>query len=341
MRLHQTFVSHRIHLREIKMAVHQELSPMNNQAASKTHQEHRATIHGPPGQPAPAGAVSVFCFCDSDGSDLLVVAANNNIPALVQLLKSSSPEAQEAAAMALQSLAASGSNRAAMRAAGAVPLLASLLTSPRTHVQWAAAAAVAELCRDSAGKAAIVAAGSVPALAGLLDCGNDSDDSSGYDDCHPGHLAVHTLLDLTSSASASVRAAVLQADCVPALVRLLNRCSDYVLSMAAAAGVLRNLITLLGASSADAIVAAGAVAPLLSMLSSSSTCTQLAAAEMLLCLVERGSCKAEIVAAGAIPPFVELLKSSDSRVKSAAAAALSQCLSDDTPWGAMLQQILN
>jgi hypothetical protein len=192
--------------------------------------------------PAPAlqaSAADALYLLSYDDSTCTAIGAAGGIPPLLS------------AADALYLLSYDDSTCTAIGAAGGIPPLLGLLSSRAVGVADTAEGALYSLSFNGAHKAALVAGGGIPRLIALL---------------APGGAPLHAasaLGNLCVQPAARERVAV---GGIPPLVRALADPDGDV--QAVAAGALRNLSS--AAGHVDAIVAAGAVTRLVSLLASRS-----------------------------------------------------------------------
>ena len=104
----------------------------------------------------------------SDSDNKASIAAAGAIPPLVELLRSRTPEVQAAAEEALWLLAFNTDNQALIAKAGGIPPLVELLSSSNSAVQQEAVGALRQLALSADNKALIAEAGGIPPLVSCL-----------------------------------------------------------------------------------------------------------------------------------------------------------------------------
>lgn len=214
---------------------------------------------------APA-AQALGCLCVLCPANASASVAAGAIAPLCSLLKRPAPAAAHTAAVRLISgIAASGTaaQRAKLAASGAIGGMCVLLQSNDAETPKATASALANMCQDKPFCDEAVAAGAVPRLAMLL--------------CSPAAVnhALSALRNIAAFSSAKTRGAISAA--IPSVVPLLHRSQPPIANERAVA-ILYNLVrpdampTKADIESMmtclDAMVDAGAVAPLVGLLGS-------------------------------------------------------------------------
>ncbi|KAG1664764.1 hypothetical protein FOA52_013616 [Chlamydomonas sp. UWO 241] len=235
------------------------------------------------------------------------------IPPLVELLGKHSG-VQMAATRALKSLAAGhAANQTVIVAAGAIPPLVLLLLQKQhssPNVPQAAVQALACLAVGHAeNKAAIFAAGAIPKLVQLL----------GHSSAGAQRAAIDFLKYMADGTAQSKTA---MATAIPPLLELLGHSSSEV--QTAAVQVL-SAVAANDTRAAAAIVAAGALVPLLKGPQSPPHVQQEASAALDSLAAGHAQNQAYIAAAGAIPFLVQLL-GPDTPLEVQRAAELGLCL---------------
>ena len=130
------------------------------------------------------------------------------VPSLIELLKGGFPESQEHAAGALFSLAIEDGNKTAIGVLGALPPLLHALRSESERTRNDSALALYHLSLDQSNRVKLVKLGAIPTLLALVKAGD---------------LVSRVLLILCNmAASGDGRSAMLDADAVNCLVRLLR-----------------------------------------------------------------------------------------------------------------------
>ena len=234
---------------------------------------------------------------------------------------------QDVAAYALGNLAAgSQQNNDAVMAAGAVPVLVTMLRSHQPKAQQIAAATLARFAKGSQHSSdAVIAAGAVPLLVALL----------GSDQANVQTRAAHALAYVAASSQQSSDV-VLAAGAVPPLIAWLRpMLPDFLpddlhedLHLAAAT-TLRSLAHQLAPGwqqSREAIMAAGAIPPLVAMLRSMNSLVLAHEVAHILGDLAIGCRQSQdaIVAAGAVPLLVALLSACWPNTVICAAEALGK-----------------
>ncbi|CAE7246869.1 PUB12 [Symbiodinium sp. CCMP2592] len=244
------------------------------------------------------------------------IAAAGAIPPLVELLSSSTPEAQAAAAGVLRNLAADDyDNDVLIAEAGGIPALVELLRSSTPEVQAAAAGVLRNLAADDYDNdvlsVLIAEAGGIPALVELLRSSDPKDPTVQRN-------AAGALKNL--SANADNKALIAKAGGIPPLVSCLTTGTAWAQQKAAATlGKLAmdwtfvepDIVPLPEASEiAEAnralIASAGAIPRLIALLMDGGECVEVAA-YALRPFSSSEDTRVAIVDAGAIPVLANLL----------------------------------
>ena len=257
-------------------------------------------------------------LCMTYDHRVAVVAAEAVCP-LVKLLNVDIGRTKEHAVRAIANIAINEEHRDAVVAAGALSPLVQLLSDDATKTRQYAAGTVATICATSvARKNAAIAAGAVSPLVVLL----------GDDAAEVKQQAARAVANIASGVEAHV-AALVSACAVDALVHLLSDGAAEVQKYAASS------IKCIAYDHRDAVIAAGALKPLVQLLADGSTADviqkhgaahiiqkQAIIAIVHLCTGSRAHV-ASVVAANALRPLVELLSAGTSRLKEHAATALN------------------
>ena len=240
-----------------------------------------------------------------------MIAEAGGVPALVVLLAASSRAARESAAMALCRVARRPrDNRAVIVNARGIAACVRLLTATDvTDLTRQAAAGVLQhvACFSMQFKVAIANAGAIPLLVGLLGDVAASDDTKAD--------AARCLWSIAVNDQKKI--SIANAGAIPHLVALVARRSASSLGdgpssniavREAAAGALQNL----AANNSDnkaAIISAGAVPPLVELLSTSSveTARETAAGALQNLAKHREANKSVLIEAGVLPPLIKTL----------------------------------
>ena len=263
------------------------------------------------GQEQAASTLADLAADDEDMQRALIDAGC--LPQMLTLIKSGSPEAQEAAARAILHLCATAESQALVVDGGAIVDLVGLCRHGNAAAQSVAAAVLSELARDATEErlAAIAAAGGIPPLVSLASTG-----SLQARECAAGAL-------LHLSADLSICNSIAKAGGVSALAALLD--DGPRASHDHAFGVLTRLAE--SADSSQTLIAK----KLVSLLASESEGTQRRCAMMLTDLARKNAgAPVRIVNAGAISPLVSILSKKAGAAVEAAIGALG-CLAAHEP----------
>ena len=263
----------------------------------------------------------------------IMIAEVGGVQPLVDLLRTNAAS-YENPTKALWHLATTEDHQTAIAKAGGIAPLVELLTSPSEVTSLCAAAALSSLARDHAeNQIALAKAGAISPLIELL--GSESPETQEHSVGALLHLAsqdvtsrnavVRRLVGVLTQRSAAAKLKAAEA------LSVLAMRSDEIRKAITAANAIEPLVALLGdgrrvregtpqevsalvlsdlARSGDnkaAIREAGAVGPLVAMLSSEAVSVQTHAAAALSQLAAAGSNRAAIAEAHAIPPLVALL----------------------------------
>ena len=261
-----------------------------------------------------------------------VISEEGGIPPLLELLRDKSTSSHEPATKALWHLGATEDNQTAIPKAGGIGPLVNLLQNGSEITQQYAAAALEALARDhTENQIALAKAGAIPPLVNLL--GSESKESQNHavgallylaaNDEESRNMVISCLvavldvrnaaaqlksaeaLGMIASRSMENKKALTNANAIPPLVRLLGdgRRVRTKTPQERAAALLADLARL--GENKVAIVAAGGMHPLVSMLSSEEPEPVTSAACTLWHLSAVGTNKMELAEAGAIPPLVQ------------------------------------
>jgi hypothetical protein len=273
---------------------------------------------------AAVAATALYNLARNSGDITRAIVAAGAIPPMVQLLRNASTDVvRVVATRALDCLNFRSENTTAIVSAGAIPLLVQLLRSGSTD----AASALCHIAVNVENATAIVAAGAIPPLVKLLvSCSMEA------------ATALHNLAVNVENATAIVAAGA-----IPPLVELLGRSVQekeasasilrllikYAVNQVVTAGAIPLLVRLLGGAAryfamallddlafenTAAIVAAGAISPLVELLRVPYTAdVQDTAALVLRRLIKYDAAANQVVAAGAIPLLVRLLTGAADR----------------------------
>ncbi|KAM0865034.1 hypothetical protein ACQ4PT_043546 [Festuca glaucescens] len=229
-----------------------------------------------------------------------LVGASGAIPALVPLLRSTDPVAQENAVTALLNLSLEDRNRSAITAAGAIKPLVYALRTGTAPAKQNAACALLSLSGIEDNRATIGACGAVAPLVALLSAGS----TRGKKD------ALTTLYRLCSARRNKERA--VSAGAVLPLVHLIGERGTGTSEKAMV--VLASLASI--PEGRDAVVEAGGIPALVETIEDGPAREKEFAVVALLQLCsESSSNRALLVREGAIPPLVALSQSGSARAK--------------------------
>ncbi len=221
----------------------------------------------------------------------------NDIPAMVELLKSENESAQEKGARALAKLAEDTENKIPIKDAGGVILLVSLLSSRNEAVQEQAVNAIANLTHE-------------PELQQSF------------------HPVRDYMPEMPSEAawerSEGMKSAIRDAGGIEALVGLLGLNSELVQEHASRSlGLLAT-----NDDNREAIREAGGIEPLVSLLRSTNRAVLVQTIQALACCARDSDGKASIREVGGIALLVALLRSTKEAVQEQAAAAIKVLAGD-------------
>ena len=250
----------------------------------------------PDARRAAAARIRLLAKHRSDVRELIGVSGA--IPALVPLLRSTDPVAQENAVTALLNLSLEERNRSAITAAGAIKPLVYALRTGTASAQQNSACALLSLSGIEENRATIGACGAVAPLVALLSAGS----SRGKKD------ALTTLYRLCSARRNKERA--VSAGAVVPLVHLIGERGTGTSEKAMV--VLASLASI--AEGRDAVVEAGGIPALVETIEDGPAREKEFAVVALLQLCsESSSNRALLVREGAIPPLVALSQSGSDR----------------------------
>jgi hypothetical protein len=284
---------------------------------------------------------------DSPGVGSEIAGAQGGIASLVRLLASSNDAVQVGAAIVLGCLAEMPDSqgleyRAAIAAEkSSITLLVQQLHSSSWATQQVAASALRHLAAGSTEMQASIAAVEecVPALVRLLQDGSttgmassDAAQNGLHERQYEAAMAIATMAADSTELQSQLAADTGEYGCVVGLVRMLHSSNDDVRVSAASA-----LAVVAGDHRSDALVAAGAISPLVQMLlpqqstaAGDSANVQFAAAAALSFMTEGSASSAmAIAAAGAIPILVQLLAADQQKLASVAAGILDNLAAAD------------
>ncbi|CAE7246864.1 VAC8 [Symbiodinium sp. CCMP2592] len=263
----------------------------------------------------------------ADDDNRVFIAAAGGIPALVDLLTSSTPDAQRHAASALWNLAVDDDNKISIAEAGAIPPLVALLTHGTMNAQKNATGALSELVVEADNKSSIAVAGAIPPLVELLSSSNPEVQAA----------AASTLYELAEDDNN--KSAIAEAGGIPQLLNLLNNPSVQDEATLALAQLATH-------EDGHALIAqAGGIPPLVQLLTASTTAVQATAATTIGNLMTAGvitetdivfvpgavpkaqANRVGFAAAGAIPPLIRLLNQKETAAS--AAHALRELAADN------------
>jgi hypothetical protein len=240
----------------------------------------------------------------SDIRDLIGVSGA--IPALVPLLRSTDPVAQENAVTALLNLSLEERNRSVITAAGAIKPLVYALRTGTAAAKQNAACALLSLSGIEENRATIGACGAVPPLVALLSTGS----TRGKKD------ALTTLYRLCSARRNKERA--VSAGAVVPLVHLIGERGSGTSEKAMV--VLGSLASIV--EGRDAVVEAGGIPALVEAIEDGpSREKEFAVVALLQMCSDCPRNRALLVREGAIPPLVALSQSASARAKHKVAMA--------------------
>uniref|UniRef100_A0A0D3GSW0 U-box domain-containing protein n=1 Tax=Oryza barthii TaxID=65489 RepID=A0A0D3GSW0_9ORYZ len=247
---------------------------------------------------ATAGPAHPAAVAKSDIRELIGVSGA--IPALVPLLRSTDPVAQESAVTALLNLSLEERNRSAITAAGAIKPLVYALRTGTASAKQNAACALLSLSGIEENRATIGACGAIPPLVALLSAGS----TRGKKD------ALTTLYRLCSARRNKERA--VSAGAVVPLIHLVGErgsgtSEKAMVVLASLAGIVEGR---------DAVVEAGGIPALVETIEDGPAREREFAVVALLQLCsECPRNRALLVREGAIPPLVALSQSGSARAK--------------------------
>ncbi|XP_062188223.1 U-box domain-containing protein 4-like [Phragmites australis] len=252
----------------------------------------------PDARRAAAGRIRLLAKHRSDIRELIGVSGA--IPALVPLLRSTDPVAQESAVTALLNLSLEERNWSAITAAGAIKPLVYALRTGTAAAKQNAACALLSLSGIEENRATIGACGAIPPLVALLSAGS----TRGKKD------ALTTLYRLCSARRNKERA--VSAGAVVPLVHLIGERGSGTSEKAMV--VLGSLAGI--AEGRDAVVEAGGIPALVEAIEDGPAKEKEFAVVALLQLCsESPHNRALLVREGAIPPLVALSQSGSARAK--------------------------
>ncbi|TVU03941.1 hypothetical protein EJB05_50497, partial [Eragrostis curvula] len=261
----------------------------------------------PDARRAAAARIRLLAKHRSDIRELIGVSGA--IPALVPLLRSTDPVAQENAVTALLNLSLEERNRSAITAAGAIKPLVYALRTGTAAAKQNAACALLSLSGIEENRATIGACGAVPPLVALLSAGS----TRGKKD------ALTTLYRLCSARRNKERA--VSAGAVVPLVHLIGERGSGTSEKAMV--VLGSLAGI--AEGRDAVVEAGGIPALVEAIEDGpSREKEFAVVALLQLCSDSASNRALLVREGAIPPLVALSQSGSARAKHKAETLLGQ-----------------
>jgi hypothetical protein len=229
-----------------------------------------------------------------------LIGVSGAIPALVPLLRSTDPVAQENAVTALLNLSLEERNRSAITAAGSIKPLVYALRMGTAAAKQNAACALLSLSGIEENRATIGACGAIPPLVALLSAGS----TRGKKD------ALTTLYRLCSARRNKERA--VSAGAVVPLVHLIGERGSGTSEKAMV--VLGSLAGI--AEGRDAVVEAGGIPALVEAIEDGpSREKELAVVALLQMCSDCPRNRALLVQEGAIPPLVALSQSGSARAK--------------------------
>ncbi|RLN35598.1 hypothetical protein C2845_PM03G11560 [Panicum miliaceum] len=252
----------------------------------------------PDARRAAAARIRLLAKHRSDIRELIGVSGA--IPALVPLLRSTDPVAQENAVTALLNLSLEERNRSAITSAGAIKPLVYALRTGTAAAKQNAACALLSLSGIEENRATIGACGAIPPLVALLSAGS----TRGKKD------ALTTLYRLCSARRNKERA--VSAGAIVPLVHLIGErgsgtCEKAMVVLGSLAGI---------AEGRDAVVEAGGIPALVEAIEDGPAKEKEFAVVALLQLCSDCPHKrALLVREGAIPPLVALSQSGSARAK--------------------------
>ncbi|KAJ1291638.1 hypothetical protein BS78_02G330900 [Paspalum vaginatum] len=253
---------------------------------------------GPDARRAAAARIRLLAKHRSDIRDLIGVSGA--IPALVPLLRSTDPVAQESAVTALLNLSLEERNRSAITAAGAIKPLVYALRTGTASAKQNAACALLSLSGIEENRATIGACGAIPPLVALLSAAS----TRGKKD------ALTTLYRLCSARRNKERA--VSAGAVAPLLHLIGErgggtCEKAMVVLGSLAGI---------AEGREAVVEAGGIPALVEAIEDGPAKEKEFAVVALLQLCsDSPQNRALLVREGAIPPLVALSQSGSARAK--------------------------
>uniref|UniRef100_K3ZR53 U-box domain-containing protein n=3 Tax=Setaria TaxID=4554 RepID=K3ZR53_SETIT len=252
----------------------------------------------PDARRAAAARIRLLAKHRSDIRELIGVSGA--IPALVPLLRSTDPVAQENAVTALLNLSLEERNRSAITAAGAIKPLVYALRTGTAAAKQNAACALLSLSGIEENRATIGACGAIPPLVALLSAGS----TRGKKD------ALTTLYRLCSARRNKERA--VSAGAIVPLVHLIGErgsgtCEKAMVVLGSLAGI---------AEGREAVVEAGGIPALVEAIEDGPAKEKEFAVVALLQLCsDSPHNRALLVREGAIPPLVALSQSGSARAK--------------------------
>ncbi|ONM24757.1 U-box domain-containing protein 4 [Zea mays] len=253
---------------------------------------------GPDARRAAAARIRLLAKHRSDVRELIGVSGA--IPALVPLLRSTDPVAQESAATALLNLSLEDRNRSAITTAGAIKPLVYALRTGTAPAKQNAACALLSLSGIEDNRATIGACGAIPPLVALLSAAS----TRGKKD------ALTTLYRLCSARRNKERA--VSAGAVVPLVHLVGRrgsgtCEKAMVVLGSLAGIDEGR---------QAVVQAGGIPALVEAIEDGPAREkELAVVALLQVCSDSPRNRALLVREGAIPPLVALSQSGSARAK--------------------------
>ncbi|CAD6217452.1 unnamed protein product [Miscanthus lutarioriparius] len=253
---------------------------------------------GPDARRAAAARIRLLAKHRSDIRELIGVSGA--IPALVPLLRSTDPVAQESAVTALLNLSLEELNRSAITAAGAIKPLVYALRTGTAPAKQNAACALLSLSGIEENRATIGTCGAIPPLVALLSAGS----TRGKKD------ALTTLYRLCSARRNKERA--VSAGAVVPLVHLIGErgsgtCEKAMVVLGSLAGI---------ADGREAVVEAGGIPALVEAIEDGPAKEkEFAVAALLQMCSDSPHNRALLVREGAIPPLVALSQSGSARAK--------------------------
>ncbi|CAN6205901.1 unnamed protein product [Urochloa humidicola] len=252
----------------------------------------------PDARRAAAARIRLLAKHRSDIREL--VGVSGAIPALVPLLRSTDPVAQENAVTALLNLSLEERNRSAITAAGAIKPLVYALRTGTAAAKQNAACALLSLSGIEENRATIGACGAIPPLVALLSAGS----TRGKKD------ALTTLYRLCSASRNKERA--VSAGAIVPLVHLIGErgsgtCEKAMVVLGSLAGI---------AEGREAVVEAGGIPALVeAMEDGPAKEKEFAVVALLQMCSDSPNNRALLVREGAIPPLVALSQSGSARAK--------------------------